>query len=253
MNTPQLELVGSVGTLPVEEAEELYVIEEIVKKALKSFEEVGLALKRVRDKKLYRANFNSFDEYIKTRWGFELRYAQRMVKAAEITDCLRRATVGEAAPGPQIVLPPSERHARPLGELPQDQRPTAWAEAVRTAPPGKLTVKHVEQTVKRILGKQPTPHPQPFSPGEAEKVAPKREPVTIDAKEGGTREQQARQLADTAIAALQSLVEFNGSADSMAAARLGAALSTVQDFRYEHLDRMEEKQTLRLAKLGKAA
>lgn len=48
-----------------------------------------------------------------------------------------------------------ERQLRPLAIVPEGQRAEVWEEAKATAPAGKVTAKHVRETVDRRVGKPP--------------------------------------------------------------------------------------------------
>jgi hypothetical protein len=46
--------------------------------------------------------------------------------------------------------PIPETHLRPLAKLPPDQQREAYQKAVETAPEGKVTARHIEETVKEM-------------------------------------------------------------------------------------------------------
>ncbi|NJL33925.1 MAG: hypothetical protein HC893_08770 [Chloroflexaceae bacterium] len=52
---------------------ELERCEQIIERGLKTFFEVGAALVRVRDLKLYRVEHRTFEAYCQERWGIERR------------------------------------------------------------------------------------------------------------------------------------------------------------------------------------
>ncbi len=58
--------------------------EEIIARNLTAFLEVGAALLRIREARLYKADgFASFDSYCRERWGMGRKYADRTIRAAE--------------------------------------------------------------------------------------------------------------------------------------------------------------------------
>jgi hypothetical protein len=59
--------LGVVEALSATEQADYDVCEAVVQKGWDAFVQVGLALARIRDKKLYRAEFNSFEEYCRQR------------------------------------------------------------------------------------------------------------------------------------------------------------------------------------------
>lgn len=77
--------------------------------ALATFVEVGEALLRIRDERLYRETHGSFEEYCRERWGMARKRAYDFIAAAEVT--------AELSPTGDIPVPPSERVARELALL----------------------------------------------------------------------------------------------------------------------------------------
>ena len=112
------------------ESAELLLHEKTIEQGLKTFVDVGNALLAIRDKRLYRQQWGTFEDYCQERWGMERRHAYRLMDAAQ--------AVENVSLGTQI-LPTSERQARPLTRLEPELQPAAWQRAVETAPHGKVT------------------------------------------------------------------------------------------------------------------
>ena len=55
-----------------------------IAKGLKSFLEVGLAFKEIRDKQLYRQHYNTFEEYVAKRWELSRPRAYERCAASEV-------------------------------------------------------------------------------------------------------------------------------------------------------------------------
>jgi len=125
--------------LTVIERNNLVELEETIQKNLTAFYEVGFALMQIRDNRLYREIYGTFEEYCKEKWDISRPRAYELMKAAEVKDNLS-ATAD---------IP--ERHLRPLTRIkdPEQQR-EVYQKAVETAPDGKLTAKHVEETVSKM-------------------------------------------------------------------------------------------------------
>lgn len=113
--------------------------EKIIERGKETFIEVGSALMSIRESRLYRATHDTFEAYCRERWGWSKTHVNRQIQAAEIADHLT----------PTGVKPGNERQARPLAGLEPEQRAEAWDEAVRIAPDGKVTEKHVRTVVDR--------------------------------------------------------------------------------------------------------
>jgi hypothetical protein len=57
--------------LTISEQNEFERCEIVIKQGLETFIEVGTALMTIRNKRLYRAEFETFEEYCRDRWGME--------------------------------------------------------------------------------------------------------------------------------------------------------------------------------------
>lgn len=126
------------------EYSELQQHEQVIEQGLKTFVDVGNALLAIRDKRLYRQDFGTFEEYCNDRWGFTDRRARMLMSAAEAVSNIQ---IGTIVP----ILPATESQARPLTKLEPELQATVWQKAVETAPNGKVTAAHVETTVRTML------------------------------------------------------------------------------------------------------
>ena len=127
--------------LTTKESSELSACEEVIQRGLSNFIEVGNALAKIRDRKLYRGGeWDTFEDYCREKWGMSRIHAFRLMESAAVSANLL----------PTGNIPASERVARPLAKLPPTQQTEVWKEALKTAPNGKVTAAHVEQTVKRV-------------------------------------------------------------------------------------------------------
>jgi hypothetical protein len=130
--------------------------EQTIERGLKTFVEVGTALAAIRDERLYRDGYETFEAYCKGRWGWERRHAYRLMDAAGVVANVSQGThsrikITLGGPPP---LPDSERVARPLTKLPADEQADAWEEVVTEAETtGKpITAKKVQEVVDRRTG-----------------------------------------------------------------------------------------------------
>jgi hypothetical protein len=112
--------------------------EAVIERGLATFVEVGAALMSIRDERLYRVEYGTFEDYCRERWGMTRRHANRLVEAAEITVAL----------GP--IGPTTESQARELTGLP----PEIAAEVMDlAAESGKVTAASIRDARETI---QPT-------------------------------------------------------------------------------------------------
>lgn len=133
---------------------DLESLEQVIANGLRTFVDVGQALTRIRDGELYKAEHRTFEAYCSERWGFSRRRAYQFMEASEVVENVQKFTQSP---------PTTESHAAPLAKLALAEQPKAWAEAVKTAPDGHVTAKHVAAVVAERMPKeeprtlQPTP------------------------------------------------------------------------------------------------
>lgn len=120
--------------------ERLCELETVIERGLHTFVEVGAALLEIRDSRLYRENYGTFEEYCRERWGIERRRAYQLMDAAEVAENVKNFSHQSLR----------ESHVAPLVGLPPDQQVEVWREAIETAPNGRVTAAHVQETVQRI-------------------------------------------------------------------------------------------------------
>lgn len=118
--------------------------EQVIEDGLETYMKVGQALMEIRDNRLYRKEFQTFEEYCREKWGRSRRWANRIIKSSEVA-----GVIGNGTHGSQI--PETERQARPLTKLdnPMDQA-EAWGNAVANSKTGQPTAKEVEAEVERL-------------------------------------------------------------------------------------------------------
>jgi hypothetical protein len=117
--------------------------EQVIERGIRSFVEVGLALAAIRDGKLYRETHDTFEAYLLDRWNLSRPRAYQLIEAAE--------TAGNLSTNVDIPLPQNEAQCRPLAQLEPDEQAATWAEAVESAPEGKVTSTHVNSVVQKRL------------------------------------------------------------------------------------------------------
>ena len=105
-------------------SEELRLLEEDVKRGMGI---AGSALKRIRDKKLYKAEFKTFGKYCQDRFKISKAHAYRLIDFAKTCEAIQED------PG---AIP--EKITRPLAKLPDDEAKREVWQEVRNANEGKL-------------------------------------------------------------------------------------------------------------------
>ncbi len=122
-------------TLSSSERERLEDCEVRIQRGLDTFMDVGLALLEIRDARLYRAQFDTFESYCRERWGMGRQYPNKLIQAAEVAQNLT----------PIGVIPKTESQARPLAKLEPEVQREVWSEVVASTPPEKITAKVIDE------------------------------------------------------------------------------------------------------------
>ena len=108
--------------LNIDESHELERCEVVIKQGLNTFIEVGEALFIIRDKRLYRREFNTFEDYCQEKWSMPRQHVNRMISGYKIVNHLE--PMGS-------ILPESERQVRPLTSLEPEIQKEVWKEVVK--------------------------------------------------------------------------------------------------------------------------
>ena len=121
------------------ETREFAECEAVIERGQTTFIEVGSALLKIRDQRLYRENFATFEAYCQERWQWTKSRANQYVDAARVVGNLTTT----------VVKPTAESHARPLSHLSPDQQREAWSRA--TEEYGQPTAAQVKATVDEMF------------------------------------------------------------------------------------------------------
>lgn len=124
---------------------ELELREVVIERGLTTFIEVGQALMEIRDRRLYCQQHKTFEQYCIERWGMKRWNANYLIAASAVMDNL--VDMSTSAPA-------NARQAYPLSSLAPDVQRTVWQAALDTAPGGKVTAVHVQDTVDDYMGKK---------------------------------------------------------------------------------------------------
>ena len=108
-------------TLPAAEAAAFAGHEAVIERGIKTFHEVGAALADIRDRRLYRAESDTFEQYAEQRWQMSRSRAYQMIEAADVVSTI----VDTGAP-----TPANEGQARALSRVPEPERAEVWAATI---------------------------------------------------------------------------------------------------------------------------
>lgn len=117
--------------------DELQKFEVVIEKGKQVFIEVGNALREIRDRKGYRLQFGTFEEYCKQRWGFSVGSGKYLIRAAEAaTNLIENGHARDEI---------DYTKARTIATIPSEQQ-VSFAE---THDITEMTSREVERAVKR--------------------------------------------------------------------------------------------------------
>jgi hypothetical protein len=148
----------SVDALTMQLAE----CEAVIERGLASFLEMGLALLRIRDGRLYRRTHRTFARYCQQRWGLSRSYAYELMEAGQVAEALSG-----------IADVPNASIALELAALKDDPATMAavWWSVLEE---GKPTAARVRARVDEIL--RPPEQDAGWTPGGSDERAHRWEP-----------------------------------------------------------------------------
>jgi hypothetical protein len=124
----------------VPEYARLVELESVIGRGLKSFVEVGLALKEIRDNRLYREQHANFEDYCQRRWGMSRIQGHRLIEAAEVSADL--LPIGNT-------LLTCEAQARELVPLSQEMRRKVWTVVIAAGSPPP-TARRIREVIHEV-------------------------------------------------------------------------------------------------------
>lgn len=104
----------------------------------------------IRERQLYGIMADTFEEYVRIRWGWTKQRAYQLIAARNVVDSL---------PTKSQPVVDSERKARALVDVPEKQRAAVVREAVKETPNGKPTARHIEEAAERVTAPKPSQKP----------------------------------------------------------------------------------------------
>lgn len=147
----------TLGGLSAVESVDLVRCELVIRGGLEAFVEVGRALAEIRERRLYRGEYKTFEGYLRAKWSMGRGHASRMIGAAEVVqdlsptgDVLHVPDTDATESSRPMSLPASERQARPLTKLARGERAPAWGLVIEASGGGPVTAADVERVVREV-------------------------------------------------------------------------------------------------------
>ncbi len=145
--------------------------EETIRQGMRTFLEVGSALLGIKEQRLYRAEFPTFEEYVSTRWNMAKSRAYQLIDASETAEniglpSLKMSTIVDESSAPPPPPEVRESQLRPLSGLEPEEQREAWRDATKSADGKTPTAKQVKASVAKVKAKAAPPEPKskPITP-----------------------------------------------------------------------------------------
>ena len=145
---------SALASISLDESRDLLHLEEVVRGGLQTFVKVGEALAEIRDRKLYRLEYHSFEEYLRAKWQLERRNAYDLILCAAVAKTV------------QCIAQIDRATARELGKLPtpelQQDALRVVVQADPVEPPTPSQMRAVVEAKLELVGKNCGPRPTPL-------------------------------------------------------------------------------------------
>ena len=130
-------------------------LDGVVSKGMATFVDVGRALMEIRNRKLYRKDYKTFEDYVEQRHELSERRAYYLMDASEVVDDLKKLNnCSETQP----ILPSNEGQCRELICVPSENRPGVW----------ESVLDHHEESGESITAKLIRKFTEPFRKAKEE-------------------------------------------------------------------------------------
>jgi hypothetical protein len=146
MKRVNAEGASNLNSISVEERAQLADLERTIDSGLLSFFEVGTALLKIREGKLFRISHKTFESYVADRFGIGRAHANRMMASVGV--------VKNLSPNGDILRCANEFCLRPLTRLAPEQQREVWERAVEAAENGRPTEKLVTRVLAEVVPRQ---------------------------------------------------------------------------------------------------
>lgn len=120
-------------------------LETVIKRGQQTFIEVGLALAEIRDSRLYKQEFATFEDYCLERWGWSASRSRRLISSAEAVASMQSVPIGT------LSKVQNEGQARELAKIKDPEiRAQVWQQVNEVASEIEtvVTAKFVKEAVE---------------------------------------------------------------------------------------------------------
>lgn len=170
-----------MNELSTEEKHSLVSCEKVIERGVSTFQETGIALMQVRDQKLYRVGYESFDDYLDKRWGLTNSRARQFIAAAK--------TVASV----EISTKLNECQAKELARVPKDKQQEVIDWAIEKAEGKPLTAAKIKQAASEVLEAEPDTEDAPYEEyQDTQEIDERLDAAYDDEPENDTEEEEEK-------------------------------------------------------------
>lgn len=121
------------------EIHDLQSCEDIIERGKTTFVAVGLALAEIRERKLYKRDFDTFEVYCQKRWGWSHQRASQLINSAAVIQRLPEKVA--------TIVAKNEGVAREVSKVAPEKREEVVQKAAASGP---VTAKRVAEAAKAV-------------------------------------------------------------------------------------------------------
>ncbi len=137
------------------ERNKLRKLESTIADGIASFIVVGEALKEIRDAKLYRESYKTFEKYVDEKWGMQKSQAYRLIDASVVSQNL--SPIGDK--NERVAEIKTESQLRELKDVPVEAIEAVVNKAADIAGDERITASDIKQAREEVLAPEKKPEP----------------------------------------------------------------------------------------------
>ena len=131
-------------------------LEAVVAEGITSFMLVGESLKEIRDTKLYRESYKTFEKYVDQKWGMQKSHAYRLIDASIVSQNL--SPIGDK--NERVAEIKNEAQLRELKDVPAESIEAIVNKAADIAGDNTITASDIKQAREQVLESKPKGKPE---------------------------------------------------------------------------------------------
>ena len=131
---------ATLDPITLAESQRFVALETTIKKGREAFLAVAVALSEIRDSRLYRSDYPTFELYCREKWGFTRQYVNQAIAGAEAVKSL---------PAGMETIVSNQGQARALAKVPEELRGEVLEATVKSGKP--ITAKTITEAAGEVI------------------------------------------------------------------------------------------------------